>query len=429
MNTQNLPHTAAATWSGFIYQGKVALYHVMKLIAEKTKAELDALHLQIDSLEDFAIVNVQRGNTIPVTIHQVKAVNSHLYSTYEDAFEQLEQKKRTYGMTGDTAYFHLCVENDYTPDAIEHLHPTLKIYCYKSDGFCPLTEIDNKIRSMLVEALQKHNIPGSHNDNNVRILSELAEKKIVDRVIYIHSLNHGGIKIADAAFDNPICLSEFLDEISKDLTADILDEKFFERRIKMDLNRYYQDFCVNYDAGLVTNEIQVKMDNYLYLLNSYQGADFKSFIQSIRPHKSISYDSLEGYTDCLSDDEIKDAFLEILMIIKESNNNRRIGWTCAGNKHYYPTSINYSNSPGYKKKASERILKTILNKDIDLPFNSDYLITSECNVDDLEACANHIGCLNADSLSGDAQRRNKITQWKKVSLIDLETAKNILNND
>jgi len=28
------PHSAISTWSGFVYQGKVALYHCLKLINE-----------------------------------------------------------------------------------------------------------------------------------------------------------------------------------------------------------------------------------------------------------------------------------------------------------------------------------------------------------------------------------------------------------
>ena len=65
---------------------------------------------------------------------------------------------------------------------------------------------------------------------------------------------------------------------------------------------------------------------------------------------------------------------------------------------------------------------------VEVPFNSDYLITSECNVDDLEACANNVGQLNTSDLDEEDVKRNRITQWKKVSLIDMETAKSKLND-
>ena len=45
------PHSAISTWSGFVYQGKVALYHCLKLI---NQGDSD-FQLQLDSTDDFAI--------------------------------------------------------------------------------------------------------------------------------------------------------------------------------------------------------------------------------------------------------------------------------------------------------------------------------------------------------------------------------------
>ena len=83
-------HSAADTWSGFIYQGKVALYHDLKLINEKDS--VDELHLQLDSLEDFAIIRYENSEPKPITLHQVKAVKSHYYSKYKELFEKLEKR-------------------------------------------------------------------------------------------------------------------------------------------------------------------------------------------------------------------------------------------------------------------------------------------------------------------------------------------------
>ena len=82
-------HSAADTWSGFIYQGKIALYHVLTLMLNE--ANVDDLELQLDSLEDFAIVRNDGTNISPVSLHQVKAMKSHLYSSYQEAFNNLEK--------------------------------------------------------------------------------------------------------------------------------------------------------------------------------------------------------------------------------------------------------------------------------------------------------------------------------------------------
>ncbi|PWS33211.1 ABC-three component system protein [Pedobacter paludis] len=170
------------------------------------------------------------------------------------------------------------------------------------------------------------------------------------------------------------------------------------------------------------------MNKYSILFNSYDTTAFKEFLQNIRPHKSVSYGNLQQYTDLsLNEDEMKDSFYQTLLAIKESNRGDGIGWVCSQSKQYFPTSINYPNDENNKKRVSERIMKTALSEMVEVPFNSDYLITSACNVEDIEACANNVSHVNNVD-TGEVENETKIIQWKKVSLIDLETAKNKLND-
>ena len=43
MAAQVLPHTAIPTWSGFIYQGRIGLYHVLKELNSKQEYEINKL--------------------------------------------------------------------------------------------------------------------------------------------------------------------------------------------------------------------------------------------------------------------------------------------------------------------------------------------------------------------------------------------------
>ncbi|BAK76710.1 hypothetical protein NH8B_1895 [Pseudogulbenkiania sp. NH8B] len=73
---------ASPSWSGFNYQGKVALYYALTLInAEPVDADLSNCSLMLESTEDFEILR----NGAPVSFHQVKAYNSSTYSEYSDA--------------------------------------------------------------------------------------------------------------------------------------------------------------------------------------------------------------------------------------------------------------------------------------------------------------------------------------------------------
>lgn len=426
MTGEILPHSAAATWSGFIYQGRVALYHILTLLIEKTHADLNDLFVQIDSVEDFSIIKYDADGTtiIPITMHQVKAVKNNLYSTYEDDFNKLEVKKAKTGIADVKAYFHLCSQNEKTKAEIEALHPSLEVYCYDNkQEFCALAEIDNSIKAKISLVLQTHNIGGYDNAGNLQLLYDVLEKTVSDKVVYIHYQNQAyGVPIRNAAYENPIQLVDFMNLVSQDLSHIIQDEKYFEEKIRSNLNRYYQEYCLSINEAELTDIIKTKMDKYLYLFNSFNSGSFKSFLQSIRPHTEIAYTNLQEYTDgSLQQDEIKDAFFIILKEIKESNNRQGIGWSCKNLKQYFPTAITLSNSEENKKRVSNRILQTALSTMVDVPFNSDYLITVECNVDNVQLHANKISEVEANE-------SDRITNWRNIGLIDLETAKAKLND-
>ena len=80
-----MSHDASATWSGFNYQGKVALYHTLTLInnklSEDINFDLSEYELVLENHEDFDI----KGPSGFISFHQVKAINQTALSTYENA--------------------------------------------------------------------------------------------------------------------------------------------------------------------------------------------------------------------------------------------------------------------------------------------------------------------------------------------------------
>jgi hypothetical protein len=329
------------------------------------------------------------------------------------------------------AYFHLSTQNEKTKAQIEALHAELKVYCYENNQeFCPLNEVDGKIKKGLSIVLQKHNILGCDNEALTQLLYEVLEKKISDKVIYIHSLNHkADTPIRTAAYEHPILLKDFMDSLRQDVSTIVQNEEYFERKIRNDINRYYQEFCIESDGEIWTDDSKAKMDKYLYRFNNLDSNNFKSFLQSIRPHKEVNYKSLEGYKDTsLDQDEIRDAFLVILREIKDSNSSEGIGWNCRESKQYYPTGIKDSNSEQSKRRVSERILRTALSINVDVPFNANYLITSECNVESIESQANDIGKVEDEQSEIGFRHEDKIVSWRRIGLIDLQTAKLKLND-
>lgn len=143
-------HSAITTWSGFVYQGKVALYHVIKLLTSEDKSA--AYSLQLDSLEDFAVMDAPNSC---ISLHQVKALKANYYSTYSSEFAKLCSKSKIYDC--DNINFHLAIEiKDKSIAEVEAAHIGMKVYKY-SNGlhFCLLKDIDAVLDQAILEFYKK----------------------------------------------------------------------------------------------------------------------------------------------------------------------------------------------------------------------------------------------------------------------------------
>lgn len=84
-----MSHDASPTWSGFNYQGKIALFHVLKEIGEMLGQDPDFCFndykLIVEQHEDFDI----EGPDGYISFHQVKAINNNSFSTYSNALLEM----------------------------------------------------------------------------------------------------------------------------------------------------------------------------------------------------------------------------------------------------------------------------------------------------------------------------------------------------
>ena len=427
-------HSAADTWSGFIYQGKVALYHVLKLINEKDS--VDELHLQLDSLEDFAIIRYENNEPKPVTLHQVKAVKSHYYSKYKEAFEKLEKRKDDFPCD-EEACFHLATNNEKGKADIEALHPKLKVYEYDGNPYCKIEDLQDKIKILANACLIKFGLTHLSNDNYLDALSNELESLITSNIISIHAQNHSpnGDSINKSAYYNTISLNTFRDIITVDLTTLNQDKNYFIKKLKTDINRYFQEFCFEFENE-IDEEAQKKLHLYLVYFNSLNDYQFESFLQKIMPHRSVKFSTIQQYKDnSLLKDEIKKAFFSILHNIRNSDDDgiNKIGWIDTENKKYFPSTIIVSNTTQSRQNISVEILNTALETLVEIPFNTDFIITEGCNVSSIEEEANKSTRINQSDIdilnNSTSPDYNKITKWKNVSLIELEQAKQKLNDN
>lgn len=199
----NYPASAISSWSGFVYQGKIALYHSLKLIDD---GDLD-FELQLDSSDDFAIYKDGKLHSA----HQVKAKISNHRSGYTKALEQstlIEYDK----IKGTRRYFHVSVKLDNTDDHQGASGETVKFYRYGDNYYCGLGEIEELTKELIRKLCEKKSITIS--DNLIHFNYCLLSEKISTKAIYNHKLNQvDGISENRAAYEGRINARNIWEEL------------------------------------------------------------------------------------------------------------------------------------------------------------------------------------------------------------------------
>ncbi|WP_413675805.1 ABC-three component system protein [Pantoea dispersa] len=200
---EKYPASAVSSWSGFVYQGKIALYHSLKIIHE---GDLD-FELQLDSSDDFAIYKNGKLHTA----HQVKAKISNYRSGYTKALEQstlIEYDK----IKGTARYFHVSVPLNNTDDHRGINGEIVKFYRYGKNYYCGLGEIEGLTKDLIKKICNNHKIIVS--DNLINFNYCLLSEKISAKAINNHKLNQiGGVSENRSAYEGRIKSSSILEDL------------------------------------------------------------------------------------------------------------------------------------------------------------------------------------------------------------------------
>lgn len=226
---ETYPASAISTWSGFVYQGKIALYHSLKLICD---GDLD-FELQLDSSDDFAIYKDGKLQTA----HQVKATISKYRSGYSKALEQstlIEHDK----VKGTTRYFHVSVQLNNTDDHKGTSGETVKFYRYGESHHCGLGEIEELTKALIKKIFEERSITVSDNliNFNYCLLSEKISAKAVDnhRQNQVHSIPEN-----EAAYQGRISAKSILSDLQT--KSPYQDRDYYAVELKARLLTYLEE--------------------------------------------------------------------------------------------------------------------------------------------------------------------------------------------
>lgn len=230
---------AIASWSGFVYQGKVALYSAIQLLIEDSLS--NRYELKVEHLDDFAIFN----SNVALFIHQVKSTKSAYRSSYIKALNQVADVTSPHFDSKTKRFFHVSVDlNDFS----DHIHngKTVKFFKYhKNKKFIPPNEIDGMLKEIITNYLNKNNLLTTPELVNYKF--DVLNSLLAQRVNYAHAQNQQyDLSQYESTDSNPIYFSEIIDCLAS-VVLDFQDKKHLLFRFKSQFIQVIDELAVFYE--------------------------------------------------------------------------------------------------------------------------------------------------------------------------------------
>lgn len=413
------PHTAITSWSGFIYQGKVALYHALCLL--ENPKNCNGYKLQLDSLEDFAILDAQ---STPVSLHQVKAKKTQYYSGYQADIAKV--KKKATDNNCNKAFFHTAREiTDKNPTDIATDEAPVKLYEYNSKFHCGVDEIDSQIEGQLKKIWQGQSY--KEDDGYIKRARLYFDQIIMKQVLYIHGIVHADAQSdTAAAFSKTIDFNKFIELIDHtNLAEKDLGKQYWLYILLNDMHQYYQAYCFNEEDSFEDGEAE-KLENYIDAISRLSEIEMRKFIRNITPHRKGTSNSLSEYKDeTFNRDEFHMAFLRILRELKKTSMDERnlLKWQ-KGNTSFFPSAI--SSGQSTLRKVCSKIIENFHNGDLEILYERSTFITSDIDAPSIIDAVPDV--LRTEGMSSTENDEYRILNSRKVALISLNTAKGEIND-
>lgn len=295
--TSPLPASAISSWGGFVYQGKVALYHSIKLLCEKKFQDttITEFELQLDSTDDFAIY----VSGCAISIHQVKAKISPYRSAFADALIK-SSKIDTDCSVSTRRYFHIATPIDDASDYTNAAASTVEFYKYDDKVFCSLADIEKITKEKIASYLADNGLLSSEIliDRKYCYLSELVTRQVVK----IHSLIHAGQSEKEAAYTETIVSRDLELIIRKDFHT-VVDKEYQLQKLKIVFADTFEHYIANNDPFFTGQQIKAFGDIFRFIYSMHD-SDLTGVMQSLRPSSPddpIRPEDIQNYADIVTE--------------------------------------------------------------------------------------------------------------------------------
>lgn len=365
---------AATSWSGYLYQGKVAIYTVLCLINQlmSSNKEISAYSLEIEGLEDFSIMHKDKY----FSIHQVKSnQDKRTIGGYKDAVLELLGKS-LFDSTIKESSLHTAIKinkfdksnlidelKNYDPPRKKDVLNLFKNILFDKNNFdiawkkfkfnewkgeikvdkvVQVNEINDKIKEQIKIFFE--------NDNYVDTIIMSSEN--IDHVFYnlIHKINNLITNFHVKNIERPILhFSEVLDILRNKSVFEFTNETAASLLMD-DLTTYFEEYCEEQGINLELDKETARIwDHHINILKKLSPDDFLYVCRKISPNIHIKN------TDNIGIREYKR--------LMDANGVKQVLFKCIFNLHHLLEAANNKNDIFLiKHKTKSNLITIIINE-------------------------------------------------------------------
>jgi hypothetical protein len=403
-----IPASAISSWGGFVYQGKVALYHSIKLLCDKEfhGTPITEFELQLDSTDDFAIYVC--GSAI--SIHQVKAKVSPYRSAFVGALTK-SSKINTDCNASTCRYFHIANPIDDDSDFINTEGSKVEFYKYGDDKYCLLADIEKITKEQIASYLLKNSLPGTEIliDRKYCYLSELITKQVVK----IHALIHVGQTENKAAYTETITSRVLEDIINTDYNK-IVDKEYELQKLRIVFANTFEEYIANNDSFFTDQQINKfgEVFRFIYSMSDLELAEVMQSLRPSNPDDIIRFDDIQNYADIVTKISSEIVLAGLPHYVKNT-------------KRYLPTALSLSDTRISRFK--ENLIRHIRSDPnlANILFEYNTLITSGEHHSNINVTGSSDKITRSPDF--DKQLANNIVREFPVSIIPIKAAQGVLD--
>lgn len=423
--------SAIPSWSGFIYQGKVGLYHSLHLINSFPKEGTSLQHsVKFETLDDFVVYDSQNR---AFSLHQVKATKSSKRSSYVTALKQASEVDHNSQCTPQTLrYFHVSQEIDNAenfPTGAEKAKNKVEFYQYSNNRkYVPVDEIDSLVESKIRLYLQSNELLDA--DDTVSLKRERLEALVSSRVNLAHRRNQGGKRKFDAADSTPITFEEIIKVLRLEL-MNINDEGSILFKYRAHLLKSLSTTITYFENDQQENEAFFEeLARCHHFIAKMNDETLKKLYFSKSPHE-LKFD-LCSFGNATTD-RYMDIITELTQLrIEEKNKSLPHYYSAVRNERYLPSTIELGGH--LEKKRLNELQKNIEGIRMNplvrhVLYEYENLIIKDMKqqafrLKDKVVPENKITDIEAEQDS----EQSKITKMKNIRFVALEEVKGELGN-